>query len=68
MKVYTSALTLTMKVRVNFLHVGNTHADCDQFFSRISPYITKHGAKHLQGKLLLLLYIIYIIIKYYYNL
>jgi hypothetical protein len=41
-------LNIFRKVRINFLHVGHTHADCDQFFSRISPYITKHGAESLQ--------------------
>ena len=38
-----------MQIRINFLQVGHTHADCDQFFSKISQHMLKHGAESLQG-------------------
>ncbi|KAL5468782.1 hypothetical protein EMCRGX_G029899 [Ephydatia muelleri] len=33
------------KVRINFLPVGHTHEDVDQFFSRISEGLRKNGAE-----------------------
>ena len=46
--VYTS---LILKVSVNFLPVGHTHEDVDQFFSRIASQLRKTGAESVPGQL-----------------
>ena len=40
-----------LQIRINFLHVGHTHADCDQMFSKILQRVLKHGAESMNGKL-----------------
>ena len=37
-------------MKLNFLPVGHTHEDVDQFFSKISPKIQQTGAETLQSK------------------
>ena len=37
------------QVKVNFLPVGHTHEDVDQFFSKVSTYLTRNGAETLPG-------------------
>ena len=38
-----------VQVRINFLPVGHTHEDVDQFFSRISEGLRKNGAETFYG-------------------
>uniref|UniRef100_A0A1X7TBW6 DUF7869 domain-containing protein n=1 Tax=Amphimedon queenslandica TaxID=400682 RepID=A0A1X7TBW6_AMPQE len=39
------------EVRINFLPVGHTHEDVDQFFSKISTYLSRVGAETISGLL-----------------
>ena len=51
-KLYTHVLTMTSiftQVKVNFLPVGYTHEDVDQFFSKVSTYLNRVGAESLPG-------------------
>ena len=48
--MYNHFIMIVLQIRINFLHVGHTHADCDQFFSKISQRILKHGAESLGGQ------------------
>ncbi len=45
-------------MRVNFLPVGHTHEDIDQFFSRISTQLNQTGAETLPGKIIIIIIII----------
>ena len=38
-----------VEVQINFLVVGHTHEDIDQFFSKISKKIKMSGCESLQG-------------------
>ena len=38
-----------LKVKINFLMVGHTHEDIDQFFSRIAGHIGKNNIRILIG-------------------
>ena len=58
-KVYISLLIvfdlniiiyLHAQIRVNFLPVGHTHEDVDQFFSKVSTYLLRVGAETINGK------------------
>ena len=40
-----------VQIKINFLPVGHTHEDIDQFFSRISPKVREIGAETLEGKI-----------------
>lgn len=39
-----------LQIRVNFLPVGHTHEDVDQFFSRVGARLRRVGAETLLGK------------------
>ena len=39
-----------LQIRVNFLLVGHTHEDVDQFFSRVGARLRRVGAETLLGK------------------
>ena len=38
-----------MQVKINFLMVGHTHEDIDQFFSKIRDFLLKHNVCTLDG-------------------
>ena len=38
-------LACMLQIRVNFLPVGHTHEDVDQFFSKISAHLSRVGAE-----------------------
>lgn len=40
-----------MQIRVNFLPVGHTHEDIDQFFSKVSTNLARVGAETINGQL-----------------
>ena len=39
------------QIRVNFLPVGHTHEDVDQFFSKVSTHLHRVGAETITGEL-----------------
>jgi len=41
--------TIVTQVTINFLPVGHTHEDVDQFFSRIALQLRKNGAESIPG-------------------
>ena len=54
LKVLCSSVMLSLQIIIilgthQLLHVGHTHADCDQFFSKISQHILKYGSEYLGG-------------------
>ena len=42
-------LSYTVQVRLNFLPVGHTHEDIDQFFSKVSHKLKKSNVETFQG-------------------
>ena len=54
-RIHLNACKITVhfvsKVCVNFLPVGHTHEDVDNFFSRIASQLRKTGAESVPGKL-----------------
>ena len=40
------------QINVNFLPVGHTHEDVDQFFSRVAAQLRKSGAESIPGELI----------------
>ena len=48
--VLGSTLALScIQIRVNFLPVGHTHEDVDQFFSKVSTSLMRVGAETVNG-------------------
>ena len=45
-------LACMLQIRVNFLPVGHTHEDVDQFFSKISAHLSRVGAETINGELI----------------
>lgn len=41
---------MLLQVRVNFLPVGHTHEDVDQFFSKVSTHLLRVGAETINGQ------------------
>ena len=41
---------ILLHVKVNFLPVGHTHEDVDQFFSRVSTHLSRTGAESIRGQ------------------